>query len=182
MVQSFNDKYIYNFNSLKIPDIKEIQITLTSIKYTSIIIAGFIFLSKNEKLYQKTFKKFENKLKELIIITLNNLSKEISFNSLKLLDFLNKQKCEIISSQSLCVSYILKIIIKDFLLNIFFNELLNDDKMNTHDLISKLNEIILYCHNVGYHYNENRNENNNKDNRVNIKDNINGNNIENKKI
>ena len=52
--------------------------------------------------------------------------------------------------------------------------------MNTHDLISKLNEIILYCHNVGYHYNENRNENNNKDNRVNIKDNINGNNIENK--
>ena len=36
MVQSFNDKYIYNFNSLKIPDIKEIQITLASIKYTSI--------------------------------------------------------------------------------------------------------------------------------------------------
>ena len=52
--------------------------------------------------------------------------------------------------------------------------------MNTYDLISKINEIILYCHNVCYHYNEDKNKNNNKDNRVNIKDNINGNNIENK--
>jgi len=172
MVQSFNDKYIYNFNSLKIPDIKEIQITLTSIKYTSIIITGFIFLSKNEKLYQKTCKKFENKLKELILITLNNLSKEISFNSLKILDFLNKQKSEIISSQSLCVSYILKIIIENYCLNRFFKELLNVDKMKTHDLISKINEIILYCHNVCYHYNKDKNDNN-KENRLDIKVNIN---------
>jgi len=107
------------------------------------------------------------------------LSKEISFNSLKLIDFLNKQKCENISSQSLCVTFILKKIIKDYSIENFFKELLNLDKMNTHDLISKINEIILYCHNVCYHYNEDKNKNNNKDNIENIKDNNNGNNIEN---
>jgi len=151
LVKSFNEKYLYNFNCEKFPDTKESKAFLESFKYSSIIIACFIFLVKDNHLYDNSIKKTKDNFEQFIFTCLESMDKTVIF-SLKIIAFIQKYK-KIRKSLFGCTSGIMKTLFKNkssykSILNCLEQILNKINNEPTHNVITKINESILFCYNA----------------------------------
>ena len=172
LVKSLNEKYLYNFNSKKFPNTKESRDFLESFKYSSIIIVCFIFLVKDYNLYENSGKKIKENLEQFIYSCLDNIDRTIIF-SLKILSYVERYK-KIKKSFFGCTNSIIKILFKNktsykHILNCLDQILSNINIDSTQDIITKINESILFCYNASTITNSNKNNNidNNNDRLIN---------------
>lgn len=150
LVKSFNEKYLYNFNCQKFPDIKESKAFLESFKYSSIIVVCFIFMVKDSKLYESSIKKTKENFEQFIFTCLDSMDKTVIF-SLKIIAFIQKYK-KIKKSLFGCTSGIIKTLFKNkspykSILNCLEQILNKINDESIHDIITKINESILFCYN-----------------------------------
>ena len=168
LVKSFNEKYLYNFNCQKFPDTKESKVFLESFKYSSIIIVCFIFMVKDIKLYENSIKKTKENFEQFIFACLDSMDKTVIF-SLKIIAFIQKYK-KIRKSLFGCTSGIIKTLFKNkspykSILNCLEQILNKINNESTYDIITKINESILFCYNASNlinNSNVDENVNNNK--------------------
>ena len=168
LVKSFNEKYLYNFNCQKFPDTKESKAFLESFKYSSIIVVCFIFMVKDSKLYESSIKKTKGNFEQFIFTCLDSMDKTVIF-SLKIIAFIQKYK-KIKKSLYGCTSGIIKTLFKNkspykSILNCLEQILNKINDESIHDIITKINESILFCYNSSNVINnssvdENKNNNN----------------------
>ena len=168
LVKSFNEKYLYNFNCQKFPDTKESKAFLESFKYSSIIVVCFIFMVKDSKLYESSIKKTKDNFEQFIFTCLDSMDKTVIF-SLKIIAFIQKYK-KIKKSLYGCTSGIIKTLFKNkspykSILNCLEQILNKINDESIHDIITKINESILFCYNSSNVINnssvdENKNNNN----------------------
>jgi hypothetical protein len=150
LVKSINQKHLCNFNSKKFPKSQESKDFLESFKYSSIIIACLIFLAKDSKLYENSAKKIKENLEQFVYACLDNIDRTNIF-SLKIINFIQRFR-KIKKSLFGCTSGIIKILFKNKLaykhiLNCLEQLLTNINIDSTHDIITKINESILFCYN-----------------------------------
>ncbi len=150
LVKSFNEKYLYNFNCQKFPDTKESKAFLESFKYSSIIVVCFIFMVKDSKLYESSIKKTKENFEQFIFTCLDSMDKTVIF-SLKIIAFIQKYK-KIKKSLFGCTSGIIKTLFKNkspykSILNCLEQILNKINDESIHDIITKINESILFCYN-----------------------------------
>ena len=181
LVISFNEKYLYNFNCQKFPDTKESKAFLESFKYSSIIIVCFIFMVKDIKLYENSIKKTKENFEQFIFTCLDSMDKTVIL-SLKIIAFIQKYK-KIKKSLFGCTSGIIKTLFKNKspyknILNCLEQILNKINEESTHDIITKINESILFCYNASNiiknsSVDENKNNNNINTNKPEKKNNFN---------
>ena len=150
LVKSINQKHLCNFNSKKFPKTQESKDFLESFKYSSIIIACLIFLAKDSKLYENSAKKIKENLEQFVYTCLDNIDRTNIF-SLKIINFIQRFR-KIKKSLFGCTSGIIKILFKNksaykHILNCLEQLLTNINIDSTHDIITKINESILFCYN-----------------------------------
>ena len=150
LVKSINQKHLCNFNSKKFPKTQESKDFLESFKYSSIIIVCFIFLAKDSKLYENSAKKIKENVEQFVYTCLDNINRTNIF-SLKIINFIQRFR-KIKKSLFGCTSGIIKILFKNKLaykhiLNCLEQLLTNINIDSTHDIITKINESILFCYN-----------------------------------
>ena len=150
LVKSFNEKYFDNFNCQKFPDTKESKAFLESFKYSSIIVVCFIFMVKDSKLYESSIKKTKENFEQFIFTCLDSMDKTVIF-SLKIIAFIQKYK-KIKKSLFGCTSGIIKTLFKNkspykSILNCLEQILNKINDESIHDIITKINESILFCYN-----------------------------------
>ena len=168
LVKSFNEKYLNNFNCQKFPDTKESKAFLESFKYSSIIIVCFIFMMKDIKLYENSIKKTKENFEQFIFTCLDSMDKTVIF-SLKIIAFIQKYR-KIRKSLFGCTSGIIKTLFKNkspykSIMNCLEQILNKINDESTHDIITKINESILFCYNASNVINNSSvDENKNKDN------------------
>ena len=170
LVKSFNEKYLYNFNCRKFPDTKESKVFLESFKYSSIIIVCFIFMVKDIKLYENSIKKTKENFEQFIFACLDSMDKTVIF-SLKIIAFIQKYK-KIRKSLFGCTSGIIKTLFKNkspykSILNCLEQILNKINDESTHDIITKINESILFCYNASNIINNSSVNENSKNNNIN---------------
>ena len=170
LVKSFNEKYLYNFNCQKFPDTKESKVFLESFKYSSIIIVCFIFMVKDIKLYENSIKKTKENFEQFIFACLDSMDKTVIF-SLKIIAFIQKYK-KIRKSLFGCTSGIIKTLFKNkssykSILNCLEQILNNINDESTHNIITKINESILFCYNASNIINNSSVNDNSKNNNIN---------------
>ena len=158
LVKSINRKYLYNFNSKKFPNTRESQDFLESFKYSSIIIVCFIFLVKDLNLYESSGKKIKENLEQFVFTCLDSLDRTVIF-SLKIITFIQKYR-KIKKSYFGCTNSIIKILFKNkesykHILNCLEQILSNINTDSVQDIITKINESILFCYNATNIINEN---------------------------
>ena len=150
LVKSINQKHLCNFNSKKYPKTQESKDFLESFKYSSIIIVCFIFLAKDSKLYENSAKKIKENVEQFVYTCLDNIDRTNIF-SLKIINFIQRFR-KIKKSLFGCTSGIIKILFKNksaykHILNCLEQLLTNINIDSTHDIITKINESILFCYN-----------------------------------
>lgn len=150
LVKSINQKHLCNFNSKRFPKTQESKDFLESFKYSSIIIACLIFLAKDSKLYENSAKKIKENLEQFVYTCLDNIDRTNIF-SLKIINFIQRFR-KIKKSLFGCTSGIIKILFKNksaykHILNCLEQLLTNINLDSTHDIITKINESILFCYN-----------------------------------
>ena len=150
LVKSINQKHLCNFNSKKFPKTQESKDFLESFKYSSIIIVCFIFLAKDSKLYENSAKKIKENVEQFVYTCLDNIDRTNIF-SLKIINFIQRFR-KIKKSLFGCTSWIIKILFKNksaykHILNCLEQLLTNINIDSTHDIITKINESILFCYN-----------------------------------
>jgi len=150
LVKSINQKHLCNFNSKRFPKTQESKDFLESFKYSSIIIACLIFLAKDSKLYENSAKKIKENLEQFVYTSLDNIDRTNIF-SLKIINFIQRFR-KIKKSLFGCTSGIIKILFKNksaykHILNCLEQLLTNINVDSTHDVITKINESILFCYN-----------------------------------
>ena len=150
LVKSINQKHLCNFNSKKFPKTPESKDFLETFKYSSIIIVCFIFLAKDSKLYENSAKKIKENLEQFVYTCLDNIDRTNIF-SLKIINFIQRFR-KIKKSLFGCTSGIIKILFKNksaykHILNCLEQLLTNINIDSTHDIITKINESILFCYN-----------------------------------
>ena len=165
LVKSLNEKYLYKFNSKKFPKTKESQEFLESFKYSSIIIVCFIFLVKDYNLYENSGKKIKESLEQFVFSCLDNVDRTIIF-SLKIISFIQRYR-KIKKSLYGCTSSIIKMLFKNktsykHILNCLEQIISNINNDSTQDIITKINESILFCYNASSIINSNDNNKNDK--------------------
>ena len=170
LVKSFNEKYLYNFNCQKFPDTKESKVFLESFKYSSIIIVCFIFMVKDIKLYENSIKKTKENFEQFIFACLDSMDKTVIF-SLKIIAFIQKYK-KIRKSLFGCTSGIIKTLFKNkspykSIMNCLEQILNKINDESTHDIITKINESILFCYNASNIINNSSVNDNSKNNNIN---------------
>ena len=151
LVKSINEKHLYKFNSKKFPKTKESQEFLESFKYSAIIIVCFIFLVKDHNLYQNSVKKIRDNLEQFIFTCLDKVDRTVIF-SLKIISFVQRYK-KYKKSLYGCTSGIIKILFKNktsykHILNCLEQMLNNINSDTTQDIITKINDSILYFYNA----------------------------------
>jgi hypothetical protein len=164
LAKSLNEKYLYKFNSKKFPKTKESQEFLETFKYSSIIIACFIFLVKDFNLYENSGKKIKENLEQFIFSCLDNVDRTIIF-SLKIISYVQRYR-KIKKSLFGCTSGIIKTLFKNktsykHIMNCLEQILSNINTDSTQDIIVKINESILFCYNASTIINSNNNKNDN---------------------
>ena len=165
LVKSLNEKYLYKFNSKKFPKTKESQEFLESFKYSSIIIVCFIFLVKDYNLYENSGKKIKESLEQFVFSCLDNVDRTIIF-SLKIISFIQRYR-KIKKSLYGCTNSIIKMLFKNktsykHILNCLEQIISNINNDSTQDIITKINESILFCYNASSIINSNDNNKNDK--------------------
>ena len=165
LVKSLNEKYLYKFNSKKFPKTKESQEFLESFKYSSIIIVCFIFLVKDYNLYENSGKKIKESLEQFVFSCLDNVDRTIIF-SLKIISFIQRYR-KIKKSLYGCTSSIIKMLFKNktsykHILNCLEQIISNINNDSTQDIITKINESILFCYNASSIINSNDTNKNDK--------------------
>ena len=151
LVKSINEKHLYKFNPNKFPKTKESQEFLESFKYSAIIIVCFIFLVKDYNLYEHSGKKIKENLEQFIYTCLDNVDRSIIF-SLKIISFVQRYK-KYKKSLYGCTSGIIKTLFKNkilykHILNCLEQMLNNINSDTTQDIITKINDSILYFYNA----------------------------------
>jgi len=165
LVKSLNEKYLYKFNAKKFPKTKESEEFLENFKYSSLIIVCFIFLVKDRNLYETSAKKIKENLEQFIFSCLDNIDRRIIF-SLKIISYVQRYR-KIKKSLFGCTSAIIKILFKNktpykHIQNCLEQILNNINTDSTQDIITKVNESILFC------FNASNIKNNYKDDKLNI--------------
>lgn len=157
LVKSFNETYLSNINLKKFLRNKDTEEFLINLKYSSIIITSFIFLSKDINLYNNHFKKIREIYEQFLNACLDSTNKDILF-SYKVFNFMNryhKNKKKKLN----CVNQIIKILFKNKLSyknisNCLEQLMSNINIESTEDILTKINSTILYYYNSDVHDNE----------------------------
>ena len=163
-VKSLNESFLYNLNVNKFPQTKEIDDFLYSFKYSAIIIACLVFLTKDYDLFNNTKKKIKEFLEQFIYTCLDLTNKDIIL-SLKILNFYNSSK-KMKKTLFNCVNQIIRILFKSResyknILNCLEQLFSKINTESTQSIIDKINNTILFYYNATTYNNENNKNSNN---------------------
>ena len=161
LVKSFNETYLYKLDIKKFPKTREANIFLDSFKYSSLIIIGLVFLTKDFDLYENTKKKVKENLEQFVHSCLDEINKDI-LNSLKILSFMSffrKTKKSIYT----CTNQIIRIIFKNrtSYINISncVDQLFTDiETKSIQEILDKINNSILFYFNACTYNESNKKE------------------------
>jgi len=157
LVKSFNETYLCNINLKKFLRNKDTEEFLINLKYSSIIITSFIFLSKDINLYNNHFKKIREIYEQFLNACLDSTNKDILF-SYKVFSFMNRYHKNKKNKLN-CVNQIIKILFKNKLSyknisNCLEQLMSNINIESTEDILTKINSTILYYYNSDAQDNE----------------------------
>ena len=149
LINAFNKKYLFNYlSNSTISKIKDIQFN-ECLKYSFILIACLIFLSKDEGNHKYTNQKLQELLDQFIFISLKNI--KIINSSVKIKAFIGRMKS---TKKSLynSINSIIKLLFNNrneynALKNAFNQIVTNINKLNLIDISNVINNTILYCFN-----------------------------------
>jgi hypothetical protein len=172
LAKSLNEKYLYKLDVKKFPNTKESQAFLLSLKYASIIIVCFIFLVKDFHLFKNSAQKIKENVEQFIFTSLDNIDRTVVF-SLKIINFAQRYR-KIKKNYFGCVNSIVKTLFKNEasyknILNCLEQILSKINTDSTKDIITKINESVLFYHNASSIKSNSSNINNNDDNNINDK-------------
>ena len=169
-VRNFNEHFLFNFNAKKFSDNQTNREFLKSFKYSSIVTVCFIFLSKDSSLYKSTSKKIKDYVDQFVYSCLDSTDRTIIF-SLRIVNYYQRYRK---NKRSLygCTNGIIKDVFKNRqsyrpILNCLDQLMKNINNESTQNIVSKVNETILFFYNHSYYSLNNINIVNNND----IKDN-----------
>jgi CTD small phosphatase-like protein 2 len=157
LVKSFNETYLSNINLKKFLRNKDTEEFFINLKYSSIIITSFIFLSKDINLYNNHFKKIREIYEQFLNACLDSTNKDILF-SYKVFSFMNRYHKNKKNKLN-CVNQIIKILFKNKLSyknisNCLEQLMSNINIESTEDILTKINSTILYYYNSDAQDNE----------------------------
>jgi hypothetical protein len=172
LAKSLNEKYLYKLDVKKFPNTKESQAFLLSLKYASIIIVCFIFLVKDFHLFKNSAQKIKENVEQFIFASLDNIDRTVVF-SLKIINFAQRYR-KIKKNYFGCANSIVKTLFKNEasyknILNCLEQILSKINTDSTKDIITKINESVLFYHNASSIKSNSSNINNNDDNNINDK-------------
>ena len=148
LINTFHKKYVLNFTSnmliLQIEDLKFKEF----LKYTFIIIALLLLLSKDETNLKYTGQRIKELLDQFIFTALKNI--KIDFST-KIKAFINRMK-PTRKALNNCINAIIKLLYNNkneytSLKNAFNQIVKNINKINLNDVSNIINNSILYCFN-----------------------------------
>ena len=148
LLNNFNKKYLLHYSANKaINQIEDIKFK-ECLKYSFIIIACLIFLSKDDTSHKFNSQRLKELVDQFIFVSLKNLKIN---SSIKIKTFINRMK-PTKKALNNCVNAIIKLLYNNKneynSLKSAFNQIIsNINKYNTNDISNLLNNSILYCYN-----------------------------------
>ena len=148
LLNNFNKKYLLHYSANKaINQIEDIKFK-ECLKYSFIIIACLIFLSKDDTSHKFNSQRLKELVDQFIFVSLKNLKIN---SSIKIKTFINRMK-PTKKALNNCVNAIIKLLYNNKneynSLKSAFNQIIsNINKYNANDISNLLNNSILYCYN-----------------------------------